>query len=263
MFFSLALLSASLKIDEFALSVLDDDDGVVSQVMIREKSEETISLTENQTLTCKAKSSLDHAPVHAFYVLENGPYSLTGEMVFKNELSFRIKPKQLEQLYKHSALYSLKVSILVKDEDPIMKEIAKVQFTANGEVRDNFTDVEWDFQEPHKQPAAIVVKSLTFAMFVPLLVLLVLLCINGCNCGYFPHNFFDAIFSLTFVGALGAFFYYFIVFWRSINFEEMLKQLCIIIPALGLLLRLALSGRAKMVDRREAEKEKAEKAKTD
>ena len=129
------------------------------------------------------------------------------------------------------------------------REIGTVDFIANGEVVDNWTDVEWDFQQPHKDPADSLINLFSMLMYAPLVILVLLLLVNGINCGYFPHNPIYALFSLAFVGAFGAFLYYFLIFWREIHFEDMLKQLCLILPVLGILLFFALQGRAKMVDR--------------
>ncbi|EAY22711.1 hypothetical protein TVAG_476400 [Trichomonas vaginalis G3] len=232
-----------------AIKFIKYDDNVENMTLDAKPNQVvSLDLTENQTLIAKLEGLKGEAK-HAFYVLEQGTYSIVENLQSKGTYAAKLNPRALAGLYKHPGEYSLKVSITYEGEKPIMTEIAKINFIANGEVIDNFTDVEWDFQKPHEQPGAFLVFVFEVASFVPIFILLVLLLINGCNFGYFPRNFFDAIFSITFVVAFGGFLYYFIYFWKHIHFEEMLKQLCVIFPALLILLRLALIGRAKMVAR--------------
>ena len=247
-FFSFVLLSSSAKIEQIVFNVLDGNTVMDTQT-IKGNDQAFLTLTENQTLSVDIKSNIKQQPQTAFYVFENLSHAISGNINFKSSLDFLIKPNQLKSLYKHAGIYSLKMTIHVKDDDPIMREIAKVDFIANGEVVDNWTDVEWDFQEPHKDPKDKIIQSFKYVMYIPLGILILLLLLNGCNLGYFPHNPIYALFSLAFVVAFGAFLYYFLVFWREIHFEDMLKQLCVIIPVLLVLLRFALVGRAKMVDK--------------
>ncbi|OHT03158.1 hypothetical protein TRFO_06832 [Tritrichomonas foetus] len=224
-----------------------------------------IELTENQTLALSLETTLKKAPKHSACTLELGMHSIASTFSYTNgKLQLKFTPLRLAKLYKHSGKYSL--SILVADdqlEKPFLWNVGTVNFIANNEVVDNFTDVEWDFQPPPATPPAIITYVFTLLMFAPFALLLILLLVNGINCGYFPRNFIDAIFSLAFVGCLGAFFYYFVVFWKSIHFEDMLKSLIPISVVLGVLLRRALIGRAKMVARHEEDLRKAEAKKSE
>ena len=148
---------------------------------------------------------------------------------------------------------------MVSDESmdsPLFWNVAKVNFVANGEVFDNFTDVEWDFQPPKQTPKVIVTQVFNILMFVPFLILVVLLLINGINCGYFPRNFFYAILSLAFVVAFGGFLAFFVYFWKYIHFEDMIKYTFIALLILGVLLHFALIGRNKEVQKNVVQEQK-------
>lgn len=226
-----------------------------TNVLFLEKLEQEkqthFSMTENNTLSVTLMTKYNKAPKSHTLVLEQGIYSIASAMQFKSgNLSLALTKIKLQKLYKHSGEYTL--SVLVLDNDmtkPLIWKLGTVDFQANGEVFDNFTDVEWDFQAPKPQPKEIIIKFFTLVQFAPLGIALILLLINGCNCGYFPHNFIDAIVSILFVVSLGAFFVFYVYFWKYIHFEDMLKYLCVAFLVLGVLLRGALVGRAKMVAR--------------
>lgn len=255
---SLAAFVRSAEITKIKFIKYEDDAEIMN---LEKKGNEVASfnMTENQTVHATIVGPKTAAK-NAFWVLEQGTYSIVDTLSPKTNYVAKLNPRILTGLYKHPGVYSLKVSISYEGETPIMKEIAKIDFIANGEVFDNFTDVEWDFQKPHAQPGRFIVHVFKLVSFAPIGVLIILLLINGCNCGYFPRNFFDAIFSITFVAAFGVFLYYFIIFWKTIHFEQMLLQLCIIFPSLLILLRLALRGRAKMAAR---DNQAVEKTKTE
>lgn len=210
----------------------------------------TISCTENETLSFFISTNIKSKPSDSVISIENGIHSISSVMTHKNsQLQATFSPNQLGHLNKHSAVYSVKILIYDSGMDkPLLEEIAKLDFTATGEDVDNFTDVEWDFQPPHPKLGSFKVKIFNVLACVPFGIFILLFFLNGINFGYFPRHFFDAIFSLVFVVSLGAFFVFFIYFWRKIHFEDMIKYLCFIVPVLGLLLRRALIGRAKMVN---------------
>lgn len=209
-----------------------------------------LNLSENETLSLTLSTKFTTAPKHTACSLELGPHSLSFSFQFVNSKALQLSftPPKLKRLYKHSGNYSL--SLLVADkqlENPLIWKVGTVNFIANNEVVDNFTDVEWDFQPPPVTPKPIITKVFSLLMLAPFALLIILLLANGINFGYFPHNFIDAIFSLAFVVGVGAFFYYFYIFWKQIHFEDMIKSLVPISLVLGFLLRRALIGRKKMV----------------
>ena len=204
-------------------------------------------LNENHTLHVELATTFTAPPKVHVVALECGSYSVSFPFTFRQgKLSIAFTPLKLRKLYKHAEVYNLR--LLVSDPQlkaPLFWDVAKVTYITDGEVVDNYEDVEWDFQPPVKTPSGFVVRVFTLIMFVPFAVLLVLLLANGCNCGYFPRSI-EAVISLAFVAGLGAFFAFFIYFWRYVTFEEMFKYLLVIVPVLGILLRGALVGRAKM-----------------
>ena len=200
----------SLKIQEGSLVVQS------KELQIGEST--TFDLTENQTLSLKLQTQFKSTPKSQVCVLELGVHSVTSLFNFRNGyLTLAFTPKKLSKLYKHSGVYDLKLMINDKVlNSPFFWNIAKVNFIANNEVVDNFTDVEWDFQPPKPTPKPIITQFFTIMMVVAFVILLFLLFANGINCGYFPHNFIDAVFSLAFVASLGAFFVFFVYFWKGL-----------------------------------------------
>ncbi|KAH0786355.1 dolichyl-diphosphooligosaccharide--protein glycosyltransferase subunit 2 [Histomonas meleagridis] len=223
----------------------------------------SFDLTENQTLSLKLQTQFKSTPKNQVCVLELGVHSVTSVFNFRNGfLTLSFTPKKLQKLYKHSGVYDLKLMINDKVLDsPFFWNIAKVNFIANNEVVDNFTDVEWDFQPPKPTPKPIITQLFTIMMIGAFVILIILLFVNGINCGYFPHNFVDAILSLAFVVSLGAFFVFFVYFWKYITFVDMLKYILCAFVVLGTLLRFALVGRNKMVQK--AKVQNNEKTKTE
>lgn len=231
---------------------------VVSEQDLSVRESTTVNLSENETLSLTLPTKFNAAPKHTACTLELGAHSLSLPFQFSNkkELALSFTPLKLNRLYKHSGNYSL--SLLVADkqlENPFIWKVGTVNFIANNEVVDNFTDVEWDFQPPPQTPKPIITQVFSLLMLVPFFILIILLLVNGINFGYFPHNFIDAIFSLAFVVAVGAFFFYFYIFWKQIHFEDMIKSLVPISLVLGFLLRRALIGRKKMAVQSEKIKE--------
>lgn len=224
----------------------------------------SFNLTENETLSLSLATDFAEAPSYTSCVLELGSHAVTSTFKYQKSKSLvaDFTPIKLKKLYKHSGKYQL--SLLVSDqssEKPFTWKIGTVDFIANNEVVDNFTDVEWDFQPPPATPKLLITETFNLLMLLPFAILIILLLINGINCGYFPRNFIDAIFSLAFVVCLGAFFGYFYIFWKDIYFEDMIKSLVPISLVLGFLLRRALIGRKKMIVRssqREDAKPKSE-----
>ena len=210
----------------------------------------TINCTENQTLVFSIKTSLKTKPKDRLIAMRLGIYEISGNMEFSApNLYFAFTPQKLARLYKHSGKYSVTALYYADDFPvPVKSDLAYVNFQANNEVFDNFTDVEWDFQPPHPRIGAFKVKIFNILACFPIVFLVILLLLNGINFGYFPRNFFDAICSLAFIFSLGSFFAFFIYFWKNIHFEDMLKYLCLIVPVLGILLRGALRGRANMIN---------------
>jgi hypothetical protein len=231
------------------LEVLNQSQRILSHKLNPGAPAFPFSLNENHTLALYLKSNFSSSPKHAIMAIESGVYSVTYPFVFKDRiLSIVLAPPKLRKLHKHSGKYNLR--IVVSDSlmaQPVIWHAGIVGYEANGEVVDNFTDVEWDFTPPPKTPNPMLTEVFTWLTLVPFVILLVLLLVNGVNCGYFPRGFVDAIFSLAFVAALGAFFAFFLYFWKYLTFEDMCKCLLGIAPVLGILLRGALGARAKMV----------------
>ena len=247
----LALFSLSADIfGDLSIVVTHGKDQIVRQTVFPGKSFD-FGITENETLSLSLRTTLKSAPKHHVVSLEHGMHTIAATMQWKNgNLEASFTPTKLKKLFKHSEDYSL--NMFVADPSlgkPFSWTVGIVAFTANNEVVDNFTDVEWDFQPPHPTPSPFLTHIFNLLMLGPFGILIILLLVNGINFGYFPHNFIDAIFSMAFVACLGAFFYYFIVFWKSIHFEDMMRSLIPIVLVLGFLLRRALIGRAKMVAR--------------
>lgn len=238
---------AQAKISSVSLNVLNKSQLLFSETL-KPKESTTFELNENFTLKVEVKTTFKKAPKSHVIVMECGQYSVSYPMTFRDtKLSFNFLPNKLARLYKHSEKYNLRMMIADPSLDaPLFWDLAKVDFIANGEVVDNFTDVEWDFNPPEKTPSAFVTKMFTMALLAPCALLVILLLKNGINFGYFPRNFIDAIVSLMFVAGLGGFFLFFVYFWKYVHFEDMFKYLLMIVPVLALLLRGALIGRAKM-----------------
>jgi hypothetical protein len=244
-------ISGSRSVTGLTLEVRNSTHGILQKKLSLNASPFSFELDENHTLSLTVASTFTSAPKHHVVALESGPYSVSTVLNFKGgALSIALTSAKLRKLYKHSGKYNLRLAIADPLlEAPILWHVAVVDYIALGEVVDNFTDVEWDFTPPPKTPNPLLTTIFTYLMFVPLVVLLGLLLANGVNCGYFPRSFFDAIVSLAFVAGLGAFFAFFVYFWRYVTFEEMFKYLLGIVPLLGILLRGALGGRAKMAAR--------------
>jgi len=239
-FSSKIIQSLNLKVTEGGRTVFEKD-------IIPGNIVET-AMNESSTLTGTISGDFSKSMKYQNFALENGAYSITGSMTYRNnKLSFVINPAKLEKLYKHAGIYNLRIVIHDQSlDEPLIWTVAKIDYKAIGEDKDNFTDVEWDFQPAKKQPKEITIKVFTYATYLPLAVLVILLLKNGFNLGYFPRSL-EALPSLAFIAGFGGFLYYFIIFWKQITFEEMLLKLCMIIPILAILLRYALIGRSKMV----------------
>lgn len=217
-----------------------------------------LDLSENQTLSLALETNFAAAPKNSVAVLESGAHAVTSPFNYRSgSLTLAFTPTKLRRLYKHSGMYDLRLMVSDSAMDaPLFWSVAKVNFIANNEVVDNYTDVEWDFQPPKATPKAAVTRIFSALMFVPFLLLIVLLLANGVNCGYFPHNIFYAAMSLAFVAALGGFLAFFVYFWRYIHFEDMLRYMLGAMLILGVLLRFALVGRSKEVQKHVVQTEK-------
>lgn len=228
------------------LNVTDQGANVFAQQL---KPGETASfdLNENYTLKLELSTTFSTPPKSHAVVFEGGAHSVSFPLSFRQgRLSIVFTPHKLYRLYKHAGSYNIRVMVADPSMDrPIFWHVAVVNYITENEVVDDFTDVEWDFQPPPRTPSAFVTRVFTLVMFVPFGVLMVLLLANGCNLGYFPRSI-EALWSLLFVSGLAGFFAFFIYFWRYVTFEEMFKYLLVIVPVLGILLRGALVGRAKM-----------------
>jgi hypothetical protein len=231
------------------LQVLNHSRGVFEKKLTPVSPPYSFTLNENFTLSLSLAGPFTSAPKHHVVVLESGIYSVSVPFIFKSPaLTASLPPVKLRKLYKHSGTYNLRIMVSDRSlQAPLLWHAGIVAYEANGEVVDNFTDVEWDFEPPPKTPGRFLTQVFSLLMFVPFGILLILLLINGVNCGYFPNSFFGAIVSLSFVAGLGAFFAFFVYFWKYVTFEDMFKYLLVILPGLGILLRGALGGRAKMV----------------
>jgi hypothetical protein len=246
LFLARAFSDAS-PISKLSIQILDGSK-TVSEADLAPPERTSLALNENLTLQLVLATTFRAAPKHQVCVLESGVYSVSSPFSFKErKLSLALHPSKLRKLYKHAAVYNLRIAISDSAlSEPFLWEVGTINYETWGEVFDNFSDVEWDFQPDPKTPNALLTFVFTLVMFVPFGVFLLLLLLNGVNCGYFPRSPFDAIVSLAFVIGLGGFFGFFVYFWKFVTFEEMCKDLLVIVPVLGLLLRGALVGRAKM-----------------
>ena len=237
---------ATAQLSSLQLDVTDQTETVFT-TQLKPGETAKLDLNENHTFKLDLATTFLAAPKSHVVVFEAGAHSVSFPMSFRQgHLSIVFTPLKLRRLYKHPGLYNVRV--MVADpamERPMFWHVAVVNYITENEVVDNFTDVEWDFQPPAKTPSAFLTRLFTLIMVVPFFVLIVLLLANGLNCGYFPRSV-EALFSMLFTVALGAFFAFFVYFWRYVTFEEMFKYLLVIVPVLGLLLRGALVGRAKM-----------------
>ena len=208
----------------------------------------TITCTENQSLSFSIQTNLTTRPKNSIITMRLGVHEISGLMEFTApNLRFQFTPQKFFELYKHSGIYTV-TALYCNSPPPVKYDLAYVNFQANNEVVDNFTDVEWDFQPPHPRISGSKVYLFNILAFVPICFLIFLYFLNGINFDYFPNNLFDSICSLAFIISLALFFAYFIIFWKKIHFEDMLKSLCFIVPILGILLRGALRGRKRMVE---------------
>jgi hypothetical protein len=209
----------------------------------------SFTLNENWTLSLDLTTTFPTSPQHHVVSLSSGVFSVSSPLNFKSgHLTLALTPVRLRKLYKHSAVYDLR--LMVADHRlaaPLFWSVARVDYETWGEVVDNFTDTEWDFEPPPKTPSPLLTNVFSALMFVPFGLLLVLLVRNGINFGYFPRAPFDALVSLAFVAGLGAFFAFFHHFWKHVTFEKMCVYVLAFIAGLAPLLRGALKGRAKMV----------------
>ena len=248
--FILFILGAEFQIGSLTATVKFNGT-VISTESISYPSKISTVLNENQTMEILVQTTFDKKPFHSVFLMENSVYHISSPFMFrKPNLQILLNPTTLSKLYKHSGKYSM--SMMVADpslNEPFAWDFGDVEFSANGEVVDNFTDTEWDFQKEGARPKVTITLAFTGLMILPLIVLVVLLFSNKCNCGYFPRSF-DAFFTLVFIASLGALYYLFFVFWKRINFIDMLKYLCIVLPLMGISLRRALIGRAKMAARK-------------
>ena len=248
----LACLAASCFCGSTALSSLSlqvvHGSDIVYQAKLNLGEKTAFDLNENHTLRVQLETRFESAPKSHVIVFEQGTHSVSFPFNFRQgQMTFAFAPSKLKKLYKHGGPYSLRLMVADPSmEHPVFWTVADVNYITENEVVDNFTDVEWDFQPAPRTPPPLVTKVFTILMIVPFVILIFLLLVNGCNLGYFPKSFFDAIASLLFVIALGCFFVFFVYFWRALTFETMFKYLLVIVPVLGLLLRRALIGRAKM-----------------
>ena len=239
-------LCASAAVSSLSLQVKGASETEFS-AQLKPGESTAFDLNENHTLQIEIATTFLAAPKSHVVSLEAGSHSVSFPFAFRQgKLSITFTQAKLKRLYKHAGVYNLRV--MVADPllaRPLFWDVAKVTYVTEGEVVDNFEDVEWDFQPPVKTPNAFVVRVFTLIMIVPFAALLLLLLANGCNCGYFPHSI-EAIFSMLFVAGLAGLLAFFVYFWRYVTFEEMFKYLLVIVPVLGILLRGALVGRAKM-----------------
>jgi hypothetical protein len=236
------------SVSKINIQVLNKSDVVADKNI---KIDETIplDLNENFTLSLTITTTFKSAPKYCVTTLQSGSYSVSFPMNFKDyKLTLAFTPQKLKKLYKKAATYDLEVIISDSSLDlPIFLKPAIVNYITDGEVKDNWTDVEWDFQPKPKTPQKIVVYVFSIVIFIPFAILIFLCTLNGVNFGYFPDSVIDAVLSLAFVVGLGAFLVFFVYFWKALTFEEMFKRLLVILPVLGVLLRCAMIGRAKMV----------------
>jgi hypothetical protein len=211
----------------------------------------SFALNENWTLSLDLTTTFLTQPKHQIVALESGVFSVSFLLNFKNgHLTYALAPLKLKKLYKHSGVYNLRIMISDRRlKAPLFWHVGTVEYETWGEVVDNFTDTEWDFEPPPKTPNQLLTRVFTGLMFVPFVILLMLLGINGINFGYFPTSPLDALISLAFVIGLAAFFAFFVHFWKYITFEKMCVYVLAFIVALAPFLRGALTGRAKMVAR--------------
>jgi hypothetical protein len=240
----------AVEIRHLHIHVTDGSNSILDRkIEVGEKV--SFELNENWTLSLDLTTTFLSQPRSQVVAIESGVFSVSSPLNFKNgHLTFSFTPAKLRKLYKHSDVYNLK--IMVADhrlDSPLFWWVGRIDYTTWGEVVENFTDTEWDFEPPPKTPSPLLTKVFTGLMVVPFAILLLLLGVNGINFGYFPNSPIDALISLVFVAGLGFFFAFFVHFWKYVTFEKMCVYLLGFIAALGPLLRGALRGRAKMVAR--------------
>jgi hypothetical protein len=260
----LALLLAFTFCDQNSISKLSieilNNSKVVHSVKLSPPEATSLSLNENLTLQLALTTTFRSIPKHHVCVIESGIYSVSSPFSYKDkQLTIAFAPSKLRKLYKHAAVYNLRLAVADPSlPAPLFWNVGTIDYETWGEVFDNFTDVDWDFQPDPKTPNPFLTFVFTLVMFVPFGIFLLLLLLNGVNCGYFPRSLLDAGVSLAFVICLGGFFAFFVYFWKFLTFEEMCRDLLGIVPVLGVLLRGALVVRAKLERRSNVKEVKVE-----
>lgn len=242
---------ANSKINEYEIKITapDAQDESKKTQTIKQDINKKISnlrISENHTMTIRLFSDSNGANMSNYWSIFNSFYSISGLFTLSDKsMTTTIRPRGFEKLYKHSGIYNLEVMVSSSDTASVY-DIGTIDFYANGEVMDNWTDVEWDFQVPVKQPRKSIIYLFTLLSYLPLVALIVLLSWNDFNFGYHPSTY-HAVFTDGFTILFGYLLYRFYVFWRSINFEDFIAELSMIVPILLVFLHFALKGRAMMV----------------
>jgi hypothetical protein len=118
-------------------------------------------------------------------VFESGIYSVSLSFAYKDKkLLLGLVCSNLHKLYKHPGVYNVKIAIADSSRsNPYLWDVGTPKYETWGEVFDNLTHVEWDFQPDGKTPNPFLTFVFTCVMFVPFGIFLLLLLLNGFNCG--------------------------------------------------------------------------------